>query len=66
MFLFPIYTRIFRKDPNTRPSSTELLREPFIAEHIKSMIKRLEANKIDDLDSTLVIKNDRNEIAKAL
>ena len=58
--------KIFRKDPASRPSSSELLREPFIVNHIKGMIERLKANKIDDLDSTLVIKNDRAEIARAV
>ncbi|RNA05287.1 Serine threonine- kinase Nek11, partial [Brachionus plicatilis] len=61
-----ILKKIFRKDPATRPSAIELLREPFLSNHIKSMIKRLEATKLDDPESTLVIKNDRNEIAKAL
>ena len=44
----------------------ELLREPYIASHIKKMIQRLEASKLVDADSTLIVKNDRKEIAKAL
>lgn len=63
---FFVGKRIFRKDPASRPSCSELLREPYIASHIKSMIKRLEASKLEDLDSTLVIKKDRSEIANAL
>ena len=60
--------KIFRKDPAARPSSSELLREPFIVAHIKGMIERLKANssKIDDLESTMVIRNDRAEIARAV
>ena len=50
-----------------RPSTSELLREPLIVNHIKNMIKRLETKQFDDdLDSTLVIRNDRVEIANAL
>ena len=61
-----ILKKIFRKDPSARPSTSELLREPFIENHIKYMIKRLESSKLDDLDSTVAIRNDRNEIAKAI
>ena len=58
--------RIFRKDPSVRPSTSDLLREPFIENHIKYMIKKLESCKLDEVDSTISIKNDRNEIAKAV
>lgn len=30
------------------------------------MIKKLESCKLDEVDSTISIKNDRNEIAKAV
>jgi hypothetical protein len=68
MLNFNVYAclRIFRKDPSARPSTTELLAEPFIAEHIKNMIKRFEQSSLDQLESTVVVKNDRSEIAKAL
>jgi hypothetical protein len=58
--------RIFRKDPDARPSTSELLRDKFIMNHIKQMIMRLKTSQLDDLDSTLVIRNDQNEIAKAM
>jgi hypothetical protein len=58
--------RIFRKDPNARPSTSDLLKEPYIANHIKTMIERLKSNTIVDLDSTVMVRNDRNEIAKAV
>ena len=61
-----ILKKIFRKDPAARPSTSELLREPFIANHIKDMIQRFESSKISDLESTVVVRNDRNEIAKAV
>ena len=61
-----VLKKIFRKDPNSRPSTSELLREPYIANHMKTMIERLKSNKIVDLDSTVMIRNDRNEIAKAV
>jgi len=40
--------RIFIKDPALRPGSSELLREPLIANHIKGMIRRLELNVTSD------------------
>ena len=49
-----------------RPSTGELLREPLIANHLKKLIKRLETDVINDLESTVVIRNDRAEIAKAV
>ncbi|CAF0886112.1 unnamed protein product [Brachionus calyciflorus] len=61
-----ILKKIFRKDPAQRPSCLDLLKEPYIMNHIKSMIKRLEDSRLNDPDSTLVVKNDRSEIAKAL
>jgi len=63
-----IFQRIFCKDPAERPSSSELLREPLIANHIKDMIKRLERtnNKLDDLERTMDVRSDRTEIARAL
>ncbi len=39
---------------------------PYIANHIKKMIERLKSNTIVDLDSTVMVRNDRNEIAKAV
>ena len=66
-FLKYLKTRIFNKNPNERPSSSELLREPYIVNHLQGMIKRLtEAKKLEDMESTVVIRNDRNEIANAL
>jgi hypothetical protein len=58
--------RIFIKDPALRPGSSELLREPLIANHIKGMIRRLELIKNEDLDSTMVVRKYRSEIEKAL
>lgn len=60
--------RIFCKDPNDRPSTIELLKDPFIANHVRNMIERLSSssNSLNSMESTIVVKNAASDIAKVL
>lgn len=61
-----ILKKIFCKDPNDRPSTSELLKEPFIANHVRNMIERLSTNSLNNLESTIVVKNAAADIAKVM
>lgn len=60
--------RIFNKDPNLRPSSNDLLREPYIENHIKNMIKRLSslAAVINENEDEAAVKSAAADISKVM